>query len=140
METAEIETSISKLVISPTSRQFSQGNKQEFFMRRILIATLLVATGCAPSGNRDTISVTETKAACSSMAAAHRAAKSRKNQIEALAVDKRGIDIEEALFSWPSIVAERIGNLSDANAASKKMRELKKEMKNRNCEGIENLD
>ena len=109
-------------------------------MRYILMATLLVTLGCAPSGNRDTTSIAKTKANCLSMAAAYKAAKSRKNEIELLATEKKRIDMEEALFSWPSMVAERIGHLSDANAASKKMRDLKKEMKKRNCEGLENLD
>ena len=109
-------------------------------MRYILLATLLVTTGCAPSATPDTTSVAKMKDICLTMAASYKAAKNRKDKIESLAADKKGIGIEEAFFSWPSLAAERIKNLSDANAASKKMRDLERSMKNKNCEGIQNLD
>ena len=109
-------------------------------MRYILLATLLVTTGCAPSATPDTTSVAKTKDICSDMAASYKAAKNRKDKIESLAADKKSTGIEEAFFSWPSLAAERIKNLSDANAASKKMRDLKRAMKSKNCEGIQNLD
>ena len=109
-------------------------------MRYFLLATLLVTIGCAPSATPDTTSVANTKANCSTLAASYEAAKNRKNKIESLSNNRKNIGIEEALFSWPSMAAERIKNLSDANAASKKMRDLKKDMKKRNCEGLKNLD
>ena len=109
-------------------------------MRYILFATLLVTIGCAPSATPDTTSLAKTKGICSTMAASYKAAKNRKDKIESSAADKKSIGIEEALFSWPSLAAERIKNLSDANAASKKMRDLERSMKNKNCEGIQNLD
>ena len=109
-------------------------------MRYFLLATLIVTIGCAPSATPDTTSVANTKAICSTLAASYEAAKNRKNKIESLANDRENIGIEEALFSWPSMAAERIKNLSDANAASKKMRDIKKDMKKQNCEGLENLD
>tara|TARA_Y200000002_G_C22453837_1_gene567480 strand:- start:137 stop:466 length:330 start_codon:yes stop_codon:yes gene_type:complete len=109
-------------------------------MRYFLLASLLVTIGCAPSATPNTTSIANTKAICSTLAASYEAAKTRKNKIESLANDRKNIGIEEALFSWPSMAAERIKNLSDANAASKKMRDLKKDMKKRNCEGLENLD
>ena len=109
-------------------------------MRYFLLATLLVTIGCAPSATPDTTSVANTKAICSTLAASYEAAKNRKNKIESLANDRENIGIEEALFSWPSMAAERIKNLSDANAASKKMRDLKKDMKKQDCEGLKNLD
>ena len=109
-------------------------------MRYILIATLLVTTGCAPSATPDATSVVETKDICSTMAASYKAAKNREDKIGLLAANKKGIGIEEAFFSWPSLAAERIKNLSDANAISKKIRDLERSMKNKNCEGIQNLD
>ena len=108
-------------------------------MRYILLATLLVTTGCSPSATPETTSVAKTKDICSTMAASYKAAKNRKDKIGLLAADKKSIGIEEALFSWPSLAAERIKNLSDANAASKKMRDLERSMKNKDCEGIQNL-
>ena len=108
-------------------------------MRYILFATLLVTIGCAPSATPDTTSLAETKGICSTMAASYKTAKNRKDEIELLAANKN-IGIEEALFSWPSLAAERIKTLSDANAVSKKMRDLERAMKKNNCGGIQILD
>ena len=109
-------------------------------MRYILLATLLVTTGCSPSATPETTSVAKTKDICSTMAASYKAAKNRKDKIGSLAADKKSTGIKDAFFSWPSLAAERIKNLSDANAASKKMRDLERSMKNKNCEGFQNLD
>jgi hypothetical protein len=38
------------------------------------------------------------------------------------------------------MLAKRIGNFSDANAAAKKMRELKKAMRKQKCAGVDELD
>ena len=109
-------------------------------MRYILVLPVITVLGCAPAANLDAKSVSKNKPTCESMAASYEAAKNRKTEIEAKTADKQSVDIEEAVFSWPSLVVKRLDEFSDANAASKKMRDLKKAMKKQNCEGGEKLD
>ena len=90
--------------------------------------------GVQPAAKLDTASATKNETKCAELAASYKTAKNRKAEIETKTADKQSLDIEEAIFSWPSMLAKRIDEISDANAASKKMRDLKKEKK-QNCEG-----
>ena len=109
-------------------------------MRNILILPVITVLGCSPAAKLDTASATKNETKCAELAASYKAAQNRKAEIEKKTGEKQSVDIEEAVFSWPSLLAERIGEISDENVASKKMRELKKEMAKKNCEGVEKLD
>ena len=109
-------------------------------MRFILVLPLITVLGCSPAAKLDTASVTKNETKCAELAASYKTAENRKAEIEKKTKDKQSVDIEEAIFSWPSMLAKRIDEISDANLASKKMRELEKEMVKRNCEGVEKLD
>ena len=109
-------------------------------MRYILVLPVITVLGCVPAANPDATSASKNEPTCESMAASYEAAKNRKTEIEAKTADKQSVGIEEAVFSWPSMVVKRLDEFSDANAASKKMRDLKKAMKKKNCEGVEKLD
>lgn len=107
-------------------------------MRYILLLPAIVVLGCAPAANLDTASVSQSETRCASMAASYQAAKDRKAKIET--AETARVNIDEAVFSWPTMLAKRIGNFSDANAAAKKMRELKKAMRKQKCAGVDELD
>ena len=109
-------------------------------MRFILVLPVITVLGCSPAAKLDTASATKNETKCAELAASYKTAKNRKAEIEKKTEDKQSIDIEEAIFSWPSMLAKRIDEISDASLASKKMRDLKKEMVKRNCEGVEKLD
>ena len=105
-------------------------------MRYIFLLPVISVLGCSPAAKMDTASVTKNETKCAELAASYKTAQNRKIEIEARAAEKQSLDIEEAIFSWPSMLAKRIDDISDANVASKKMRELKKEMVKKNCESI----
>ncbi len=109
-------------------------------MRFILLLPVITVLGCSPATKLDTASAKKNETKCAELAASYETAQNRKAEIEKKTEEKQGVDIEEAIFSWPSMLATRIGEISDANVASKKMRELKKEMAKINCEGVEKLD
>ena len=105
-------------------------------MRFILVLPVITILGCSPATKLDIASATKNETKCAELAASYKTAQNRKAEIEKNTAEKQGLDIEEAIFSWPSMLAERIDNISDANVASKKMRELKKEMAKKNCDSI----
>ena len=109
-------------------------------MRYIFLLPVISALGCSPAAKMDTASVTKNETKCAELAASYKIAQNRKAEIETRTTEKQGLDIEEAIFSWPSMLAKKINEISDANVASKKMRELKKEMAKQNCGGVENPD
>ena len=109
-------------------------------MRIILVLPVITVLGCSPAAKLDTASATKNETKCAELAASYKTAQNRKAEIEKKTGEKQSVDIEEAVFSWPSLLAERIGEISDENVASKKMRELKKEMAKQNCKGVEKLD
>ena len=109
-------------------------------MRIILVLPVIIVLGCSPAAKLDTASATKNETKCAELAASYKTAQNRKAEIEKKTGEKQSVDIEEAVFSWPSLLAERIGEISDENVASKKMRELKKEMAKQNCKGVEKLD
>ena len=109
-------------------------------MRYIFLLPVISVLGCSPAAKMDTASVTKNETKCAELAASYKTAQNRKIEIETRAAEKQSLDIEEAIFSWPSILARRINEISDANVTSKKMRELKKEMAKKNCEDVEELD
>ena len=103
-------------------------------MRYIFLLPVISVLGCSPAAKLDTASVTRNETRCAELATSYKTAQNRKIEIETRAAEKQSLDIEEAIFSWPSMLAKRIDDISDANVASKKMRELKKEMAKKNCE------
>ena len=105
-------------------------------MRYIFLLPVISVLGCSPTAKMDTASVTKNETRCAELAASYKTAQNRKAEIEKRTAEKQSLDIEEAIFSWPSMLAKRIDEISDANVASKKMRELKKEMAKKNCESI----
>ena len=109
-------------------------------MRFILVLPVITILGCSPAAKLDTVSVTKNETKCAELAASYKTAQNRKAELEKMTEEKQSVDIEEAIFSWPSMLAKRINEISDANVASKKMRELKKEMAKKNCSGLEKLD
>ena len=109
-------------------------------MRFILVLPVITVLGCSPAAKLDTASATKKETECAELAASYKTAQNRKAEIEKKAEEKQSVDIEEAIFSWPTMLAKRIGEISDANVASKKMSELKKEMVKKNCEVVEKLD
>ena len=109
-------------------------------MRIILVLPVISVLGCSPAAKQDTASAAKNEAKCAELASSYNTAQNRKAEIEEKTGEKQGVDIEEAIFSWPSMLAKKIDEISDANATSKKMRELKKEMAKKNCEGVEKLD
>ena len=109
-------------------------------MRFILVLPVITVLGCSPAAKLDTASATKNETKCTELAASYKAAQNRKAEIEKKTEEKQSVNIEEAIFSWPSMLAKRIDEISDANVASKKMRELKKEMAKENCEGVKELD
>ena len=109
-------------------------------MRYIFLLPIIFVLGCSPAAQLDTASVMKNETRCAELAASYEKAKNRKTELETRAEEKNSVDIAEAVFSWPSMLAKRIGEISDENVASKKMRELKKEMAKQNCKGVEKLD
>ena len=109
-------------------------------MRIIFVLPVITVLGCSPTAKLDTTSAAKNEAKCAELAASYNTAQNRKAEIEKKTGEKQGVDIEEAFFSWPSMLAKKIDEISDANVTSKKMRELKKEMAKKNCEGVEKLD
>ena len=109
-------------------------------MRFILVLPVITVLGCSPAAKLDTESATKNETKCAELADSYKTVQNRKAEIEKRTGEKQSVDIEEAIFSWPSMLAKRIGEISDANVTSKKMRELKKEMAKKNCEGVEKLD
>ena len=109
-------------------------------MRFISILTIITVLGCSPAAKLDTQSATKNETKCAELAASYETAQNRKAEIEKRTGEKQSVDIEEAIFSWPSMLAKRIDEISDANVTSKKLRELKKEMAKKDCEGVEKLD
>ena len=109
-------------------------------MRIILVLPVITVLGCSPAAKLDTASATKNETKCAELVASYKTAQNRKSEIETRTAEKQSVDIEEAIFSWPSMLAKRIDEISDANVASKKMRELKKEMAKQNCKGVGNLD
>ena len=109
-------------------------------MRFILVLPVITVLGCSPAAKLDTESATKNETKCAELADSYKTAQNRKAEIEKKTREKQSIDIEEAIFSWPSMLAEKIDEISDANVTSKKMRELKKEMAKKNCEDVEELD
>ena len=109
-------------------------------MRFILVLPVITILGCSPATKLDIASATKNETKCAELSASYEMAQNRKAEIEKRTEEKQRVDIEEAIFSWPSMLAQRIDEISDANVASKKMRELKKEMARKNCAGVEKLD
>ena len=109
-------------------------------MRYIFLLPVISVLGCSPAAKMDTASVMKNETRCAELAASYEKAKNRKTELETRTEEKNSVDIAEAVFSWPSLLAERIGEISDENVASKKMRELKKEMAKQTCKGVEKLD
>ena len=109
-------------------------------MRIILVLPVITVLGCSPAAKLDTASATKNETKCAELAASYKTAQNRKAGLEKKTGEKQSVDIEEAIFSWPSMLAKKIDEISDANVTSKKMRELKKEMAKKNCEGAEKLD
>ena len=109
-------------------------------MRFILVLPVITILGCSPTAKLDTASATKNQTKCAKLAISYESARNRKAEIEKRTEEKQSVDIEEAIFSWPSMLAKRINEISEANVVSKKMRELKKEMAKINCEGVEKLD
>ena len=109
-------------------------------MRFILVLPVITILGCSPAAKLDTASTTKNETKCAELAASYKTAQNRKAELEEMAEEKQSVDIEEAIFSWPSMLAKKIEEMSDANVASKKMRELKKEMARKNCVGFEKLN
>ena len=109
-------------------------------MRFILVLPVIAVLGCSPATKVDTASATKNETKCAELAASYKTAQNRKAEIEKKTGEKQSVDIEKAIFSWPSMLAKRINEISDANVASKKMRELKKEMAKKNCKGIGKTD
>ena len=105
-------------------------------MRYIFLLPVISVLGCSPAAKLDTASVTKKETRCAELAASYKTAQNRKSEIETRTAEKQSLDIEEAIFSWPSMLAKRIDEISDANVASKKMRELKKEMAKQNCDSV----
>ena len=104
-------------------------------MRYILLLPVIAVLGCAPATKLDAASVAKKTTGCTELAASYKEAKNKKAEIETRAAEKHSGDIEEAVFAWPSLLVKRMDAFSDATAASKKMRELKKEMAEQNCAG-----
>ena len=109
-------------------------------MRFILVLPVITVLGCSPATKLDTASAKKNETICAELAASYKTAQNRKAEIEKGTEEKQSVDIEEAIFSWPSMLAKRIDEVADANVASKKMRDLKKEMTKKNCVGVEKLD
>ena len=109
-------------------------------MRIILVLPVITVLGCSPAAKLDAASAAKNETKCAELAASHKTAQNRKAEIEKKTGEKPSVDIEEAIFSWPSMLAKKIDEISNANVTSKKMRELKKEMTKKNCEGVEKLD
>ena len=109
-------------------------------MRFILVLPVITILGCSPAAKLDTASATKNETKCAELSASYEMAQNRKAEIEKRTEEKQRVDIEEAIFSWPSMLAKRIDEISDANVASKKLRDLKKEMAKKNCVGVEKLD
>ena len=109
-------------------------------MRIILILPVITVLGCSPAAKLDTESATKNETKCAELAVSYETAQNKKTEIKKRTEEKQSVDIEEAIFSWPSMLAKRIDEISDANVASKKMRDLKKEMAKKNCVGVEKLD
>ena len=105
-------------------------------MRYIILLPVIFVLGCSPAAKLNTASVTKNETRCAELAASYKTAQNRKSEIETSTAEKQSFDIEDAIFSWPSMLAKRIDEISDANVASKKMRELKKEMARHNCKGV----
>ena len=104
-----------------------------FYCPYILISVL----GCSPAAKIDTASVTKNETRCAELGASYKTAQNRKAEIETRTAEKQSLDIEEAIFSWPSMLAKKIDEISpDANVyASKKMREKMSPEKTRNGQG-----
>ena len=109
-------------------------------MRFILVLPVITVLGCSPAEKLDTASTTKNETKCAELATLYETARNKKAEIEKRTEEKQSVDIEEAIFSWPSMLAKRIDEISDANIATKKMRDLKKEMAKKNCAGVEKLD
>ena len=109
-------------------------------MRFILVLPVITILGCSPAAKLDTASATKNENKCAELSASYEMAQNRKAEIEEGTEKKQHVDIEEAIFSWPSMLAKKINEISDANVASKKMRELKKEMVRKNCASIDKLN
>ena len=63
-------------------------------------------------------SATKNETKCAELADSYKTAPNRKAEIEKKTREKQSIDIEEAIFSWPSMLqadAEKIDEISDAN-------------------------
>ena len=105
-------------------------------MRYIFLLPVITVLGCTPAAKLDTASVTKNETKCAELAASYEKAKNRKAELETKTEEKHSVDIAEAVFSWPSMLAKRIDEISDANVATKKMRELKKEMAKQNCKSV----
>ena len=109
-------------------------------MRFTLLLPVITVLGCGPTAKLDTASTKRNETKCAELSTSYETAQNRKAEIEKQTEEKQNVDIEEAFFSWPSILAKRLDEISDANVASKKMRELKKEMAKINCKGVEKLN
>ena len=109
-------------------------------MRYILVLSIITVLGCTPAANLDQASIMKNEKSCAKLTASYERAKNRKAELETKTEEKQDIDIAEAFFSWPSILAKRIEETLNANEASKKMRELKKEMGKQNCRDIGKLN
>ena len=108
-------------------------------MRYILVLPVITVLGCTPAAKPDHASVTENETRCAALAASYERVKNRKAELETKTEEKQDVDIAEAFFSWPSMLAKRIDETLDTNEAVKKMRELKKEMAKQNCGDVGKL-
>ena len=109
-------------------------------MRYILVLSVITVLGCTPAAKLDQASVTKNETSCAKLAASYERAKNRKADLETKTEEKQDIDIAEAFFSWPSMLAKRIDETLDTKEASKKLRELKKEMDKQNCRDVGKLN